>query len=367
MTKKEVKKEVVKKVKVEKKSEIVMPKQKNTIIYVFLVIGIIITVVLAEYFTNKKVDDIVLAQLNYFETANIDYKVYYVDNPFYKEEFYKESPYISQYVDKIVADFNYYTSYSNQFDGYYTYQTVATLKVYESGNESNVFWAPTYNLTDEETVDFNKESSYRILKNIEIDFNKYLNEYNNYKKDTFLSTNAKLIVELKIKNGGSYTGLDSIDHNSNMILEIPLNETSFDISTSSSVKTEEQKIVKYEDNQAERVFVLIIAGLCWILAIFLGGTLFIIYRFNVSKESAYSRKLKKILNTYDSIIVNVEKLPKLTDYSVVNVTSFEELVDAQIEVRLPINFKEDTKKHEAKFVLVRNNLAWVYTLEEGKE
>ena len=130
---------------------------------------------------------------------------------------------------------------------------------------------------------------------------------------------------------------------------------------------EEQKIVNLEDNQADRIFTKIIAGLCWLFAVLLSAILFIVYRTNVNKESLYSRKLKKILNTYDSIIVNVETLPKTSDLSVVNVTTFEELVDAQMEVRLPINFKEDTKKHIAKFVLVRNNLAWIYTLEEGNE
>lgn len=350
-----------------KKNEIVVPNHKYVVVYVLLVIGIIISVVLAQYFTTKRVDDIVLSQLNYFETANIDYRVYYIENEFYKNEFYNEGPYITQYIDKIVANYNYYTSYSNNLNGYYDYKIVATLKVFEPGNENNVYWSPTYNLTDEETVDFNRDSSYRILKEVEIDFNKYLNEYNNYKSQSYLPTDAKLLVEFIIENGGEYTGLDSINHSASMLLEIPLNDASFTINTVNSVKPEEQKIIKYEDNQAERIFVMIIAGLCWVFAIFLIAVLLIIYRTNLSKESLYSRKLRRILNTYDSIIVNVEKLPKLSDYSVVNVTTFEELVDAQMEVRLPINFKEDTKKHEAKFVLVRNNLAWVYTLVEGKE
>lgn len=102
----------------------------------------------------------------------------------------------------------------------------------------------------------------------------------------------------------------------------------------------------------------------WTMIIITSLLLVFTYRRDLKSVSLYERTLKKILSTYDSIIVNVEKLPSLSDLSVVDVTSFEELVDAQGEVRLPINFKEDKKKRIAKFVLVRNNLAWVYTLKE---
>lgn len=355
-----------------KKNELVMPKKNNTITYILFAIAIVVTIILAEYFTTKKVDDIVLSQLNYFETASTDFKVFYKDVAFKDKDYYvcdnnHQDTCVTQFVDEIKATFNYYNSYSEDIDGTYSYYVKATLKVFEPGKEENVYWSPEYDLTDKETVDFNKKGNYRISKDITIDYEKYLEEYNKYKSKSAISTNAKLIVKFIVKNDGEYPGLNSIAHDANLVMEIPLSEQAFNISLSNSIKSEEQKIVNLEDNQADRIFTKIIAGLCWLFVVLLSAILFIVYRTNVNKESLYSRKLKKILNTYDSIIVNVESLPKTNDLSVVNVTTFEELVDAQMEVRLPINFKEDTKKHIAKFVLVRNNLAWVYTLEEGKE
>ena len=67
----------------------------------------------------------------------------------------------------------------------------------------------------------------------------------------------------------------------------------------------------------------------------------------------------------DNILVSVKTLPETKGLNVVNVTSFDELVDAQSEVRLPINYKEDSKKKTTKFILIRNDMAWVYTLKEG--
>ena len=354
------------------KNELIMPKKNYAITYIFFAVAIVITIILAEYFTTKKVDDIVLSQLSYFETACTDFKVYYKDGAFKDKDYYvcdKDHPdtCVTQFVDEIETTFNYYNSYSEDIDGSYSYYIKGTLKVYEPGKEENVYWAPEFDLTDKETVDFNKQSSYRISKDLTIDYKKYLKEYNNYKSKSALSSNAKLIIEFIVKNDGEYPGLSNIAHDANIVMEIPLSEQSFNITLSNSVKPEKQKIVNLEDNQAEKMLMKIIAGLCWLFTVLLTVILIIVYRHNVNKESLYSRKLKKILNTYDSIIVNVETLPKTNGLSVVNVTTFEELVDAQMEVRLPINFKEDTVKHIAKFVLVRNNLAWIYTLEEGNE
>lgn len=355
-----------------KKRELVMPKKNNAITYTLFAIAIVATIILAEYFTTKKVDDIVLSQLNYFETASTDFKVYYKNGAFKDKDYYicdnnHTDTCVTQFVDEIKTTFNYYNSYSEEIDGTYSYYVKGTLKVYEPGKEENIYWSPEYDLTDKETVDFNSQSSYRISKDITIDYEKYLSKYNSYRSKSALPTNAKLVVEFIVKNDGEYPGLKDTKHDASIVMEIPLSEQSFNINISNSVKPEEQKIVNLEDNQAERVFTMIIAGLCWLFAVLLTATLIIVYRNNVKKESLYTRKLRKILNTYDSIIVNVEKLPKTNDLSVVNVTTFEELVDAQMEVRLPINFKEDTKKHIAKFVLIRNNLAWIYTLEEGNE
>ena len=102
-----------------------------------------------------------------------------------------------------------------------------------------------------------------------------------------------------------------------------------------------------------------------ILCGFAGFVLVLFIVINKNKISYYERVLRKILITHDRIIVNVEKLPVLDGVSVVEVTDFDELLDAQGEVRLPINFKEDKKRKIAKFILISDNLAWVYTLREG--
>ena len=70
------------------------------------------------------------------------------------------------------------------------------------------------------------------------------------------------------------------------------------------------------------------------------------------------------MTTYDSIIVNVKDKPNIEDYNVIEVESFEELIDAHSELRMPINFYEEENK--SIFILLNENTAWTYTLEKQK-
>ena len=68
------------------------------------------------------------------------------------------------------------------------------------------------------------------------------------------------------------------------------------------------------------------------------------------------------MNTYDSIIVNTEEEPKIENYNVIKVESFEELIDAHSEIRMPINYYQTD--HSSVFVLLSDKTAWKYVLEK---
>lgn len=85
--------------------------------------------------------------------------------------------------------------------------------------------------------------------------------------------------------------------------------------------------------------------------------------FNESKDnySIYKNKLKKIINTYDSILVKSEKLPELTNHNIIRVASMEDLVYAQMVIKKPIYFYEDEKN--CSFVLIDDKEICVYILK----
>jgi len=77
--------------------------------------------------------------------------------------------------------------------------------------------------------------------------------------------------------------------------------------------------------------------------------------------------LKKILNTYDSIIVTLQSKPDFKKYNEISVASFEELIDAHSEVRMPINYYQDEHRRRSYFTLINGNEIYTYTLKADVE
>ena len=82
---------------------------------------------------------------------------------------------------------------------------------------------------------------------------------------------------------------------------------------------------------------------------------------NRSEESIYNSKLRQILKTYDSILVKSKNLPKLDEKNIIRVDSIEDLVDAQVEIRKPIYYQEQTES--CAFILLDNKEACIYILK----
>ena len=82
---------------------------------------------------------------------------------------------------------------------------------------------------------------------------------------------------------------------------------------------------------------------------------------SIKKSGLYDKELKRILSTYDGIIVNVSSLPDLEKFNVIKVKSFDELLDAHSEVRLPINYYR--QKNRSTFILVNDTMLWMYILK----
>ena len=89
--------------------------------------------------------------------------------------------------------------------------------------------------------------------------------------------------------------------------------------------------------------------------------------YNESKDnySIYRNKLRRVINTYDSILVKSEKLPELDDHSIIRVASMEDLVYAQMVIKKPIYFYEEEKS--CSFVLIDDKEICVYILKANTD
>ena len=106
-----------------------------------------------------------------------------------------------------------------------------------------------------------------------------------------------------------------------------------------------------------------------IYAIFtLIGTLLFLALFIRSlfeKKDPYLAQLNRILKTYDSILVEVEVLPKVKDKKIVRTKYFKDLVNVQFEMRKPIYYLKDALYCE--FFISDESSAYIYTLKRDED
>lgn len=335
------------------------------VVYFLYIISIILFVIFAEILTHKEINDIILSSISYKEKASIDYKVNFKENPFYHESKGKGDLIVSQYVSDIDATFNYYVNYTDVLSGDYTYSIKGILRVYEPGEEKNELWSKEYPLLEEKEISFDHKNDYRITENIKLDYEQYLTDYNLFKSKTPIGSSAKLEVIMSVTNRGRYPGVNQIKFDSSEKLTIPISYNSFYIEDSVNIKKDKQTVSQIANNKKEKMLHVSHGIMFWVIAIVLGINFLITYNNNVKKENLFDRKVKKILSSYDSVIVRIEKVPVLKDMNVVEVSTIDELIDAQNEMRLPINFIEDKKRKVARFFIIKNNVVWIYALREG--
>lgn len=82
-------------------------------------------------------------------------------------------------------------------------------------------------------------------------------------------------------------------------------------------------------------------------------------------NKAFKKRIKKILKTYDSILVEIETLPKLSDKKIIKASSFRDIVNAEYELRKPIYFF--LQEHAIDFILLNKLSAYTFTMNETEE
>lgn len=95
----------------------------------------------------------------------------------------------------------------------------------------------------------------------------------------------------------------------------------------------------------------IILFICLIISIFTSK----------NEEEIYKSTINKILRTYESILVKSNTIPNLEEKNIILVESFEDLVNAQVEIRKPIYYKMELSC--CSFCLLDSSEACIYTLK----
>lgn len=305
-----------------------------------------------------------LATLSYMDSPSLKYKVYLKPNDFFDEDYLDEnSPYLTNLIDYINVNYNYNIKFDKAVSGNYIYYITASIKSYEKNSTGNPLWVKNYVVKESQTIPFKSIYEYTLLEPVKVDYNLY----NDYLKD-FESTAAKialdsyLYVNMVVKTNIECEEIsDKIENN--IEFKIPLSQLAVDATVTKKTNIDSKTIIKKIISD-DYIFVVCKAfGIVFVLI----GLYSLSYIIRINKlnklKNKYFVELKKILKVYDSIIVNIAKMPNLEDLNVIKVKSFNELIDAHGEVRMPINFYENEDKNKSYFTLISESNAWIYVLE----
>lgn len=304
--------------------------------------------------------------INYDVNSVIDYKVYLKENNYFDKPYLeKDKVYITSLIDYIDIDFSYDMDLDSKRNGKYIYSITGIMSANVSNTDKD-YWQKTYKLLDSKEVNYEDLDKINFLENIKIDYQFYNNLLIQFKEEFKLAIDGVFKVILNVENYVQSNTEYELKNQTTTSLEIPLTKATIEVPIEiNEVKKTDQLVgdLIYSERFIYKVFkglsiLLLINGL-----ILLGYGVYLIVK-NIEKISNYNKELKRILKTYDGIIVNVSFLPNYDNLNLIDVSSFTELLDAHGEIRQPISCYK-TKK-QATFILINGNIVWRYVLKDNE-
>lgn len=305
------------------------------------------------------------------EEGNLNYQVYLKKNDYFNVPYLgKDERYIAALIDKINIQYQYQLSSSKNLNYNYQYRVVATLDATQDIKNENKkrVWSKQFILKPSTQKNIINQNKIIVKDEIVIDYATYSSLVNQFKDTYTLALDANLRVNIYIDTVGK---LDSYDQDINkkavMSLIIPMNKQTIEI-------TEDYKLSRSEKIVKDENLGLIKNKPLFILGCFLFATSTLVFVFygmelllNSREQFSYSKEKKRILNKYNSIIVNANRIPEIKGLHLIEVSSFEELIDAEEEFRIPIIFVEVIPGAVGWFVIIHQNQVWRYVLKATKK
>lgn len=332
------------------------------IMFIFATIGILYSVYLfINSFNEGKETKVFLS-----ENSELKYKVKLLENNFYENEYLSEDyDLIAKSIDKIEGDFKYLFGLSDNFAGNFNRKIDAQIIAYQKGDTTKrKIWDYQENIGIEKIINIDNKTN-QLIDNgtFEIDYQKYRIMMEEYKNKYGVSLSGDLIITISFD---SDLNLDTFKNNvklSNrkLSLTISLTDTIVNIKKD-TIKQDSQTLIEKADskiNYTKLSLSLFTFILGLILCIIMGITIVKI----IGIDSEYEKRIKKILKTYGSVIVEVKSIEANDNINVMYVSNFEELLDAQQELRKPILYCNLKNNVESLFAIKYDNDIIVYDMK----
>lgn len=338
----------------------------DTPLRIFIIVGFVIIFAMVSLISLKNgLQTKTYSSIAYNERSTLDYKVYLKENPYFTQPYLgKGQQYIASIIDYIDADFKYIFNASDLIDYEYKYLVRADVSVYEKGNTSKVLYTKSDVLVPETKVSRQDTASYVISENLKIDYNKYNNIVSSFKKDYSLALESELKVTLYIFfNGTSDRVEQPLASTQTMNISMPLTEQTIDVGLNYKEVNNADIVEEYSIVETKNIICFVVSGVSLLLALIFTVVLIRFINKIRVKGTEYDRILGRILKDYEGIVARVKKVPDFKDSTVVELESFDEILDISEKLDKPILFIEMHKHQKSWFMVVNNREIYKYALK----
>ncbi len=316
------------------------------------------------FLINKSFASYNTTTLEYGENGIVNYDIQLVDNDYYANNTQESGRgYVSSLIDKISTNMQYNTFLSNKVVLAYNYNVVGKLYIYSE--EGNILLDEEYKLVDEQ-----KDTIYgkklNIMEDFTIDYKKYNDIAKDYVNTYAPNATSKFVVTMNVSYDGEYENFNEtqLNHKAYIEMSIPLlkDTITIDVNTK-NLKPDgyyEEVVLESGINNLYSYFGLASLIIATMLAIRFISLILVLK----PKKSKYSALRDGYLKDYDRIIVNTKTLPKFTNANIIDCYDFNELLDAQSTLELPIHYHEIVRNQKCVFYIRNGKDIYKYTLKE---
>ena len=294
---------------------------------------------------------------------DLDYTVSLKDNNYFEKNVLPSGgKYISNLIDHFNVSFKYNSEFTQPVSGSYSYQIIATISANESKSQSSAsYWSREFKLFQSDAKEIRETRSLTFTDEVKVDYDVYNNLLRDFKMSYSLSAMGKLEVSLVI-TGDLTNSLFSnkMPLKSEMSISVPLTEQAVEVSINTDAKNKEQILASTPKMTDSAIIACRIAGLLFVAITIIAA--FASRHVGRIKEAGaeYELNVKKLLSSYDSIIVDLKSAPNLAGIKVSEVDDFDELLDVYNSIHQPINFY--TSRNTSIFIIINEKMAWKFTV-----
>ena len=304
--------------------------------------------------------------VNYREDGHIDYKVFLKENDFYDEPYLDDSQsYVASLIDQIIADFNYEIAMDAQNVNYrYSYNIDARLEIIDNTSEVPIF-NPSYTLKSSGNLTQNSNSKLKIDEIVVLDYDEY-NDLANLFIETYgldkVTSNIVVTMTVDVLSECSAFGDSAMDRYMSE-LRIPLTTKTVNVEMTSAVPTGGEKMIACARGAGSEVFkttAIVFAVIDVLLALVLVAFIYL----TRTEDSTYIARVKKITSHYKSYIQKINNMFDMTNFQVIMVDSFDEMLEIRDTIQAPILMHENADKTCTKFIIPTDSkLLYIYEIK----